>query len=292
MPATADDIIDAIGRHEAMSQRHHDELKDFIATIENHETEGTEMNDLAGMLALANTGKSDASGLNSIMPLLMLSLLSRGGPGGFGGTGDGTGVAALNSNTLDIIQSQLGDIKASVPLAEGQVQLALAGATAQLMGQANSNTQALQAGQTAAALTASQNAAMSARDIASVAQTVVTDGALTRATVVSEAQTTRALITSNQIAELNRLAAERQDEIIELRSNNRADRDRHGVEITMTNNQNQNQLQFQQQSQVMGTLANVLAGLTQSIHATNQAINIGSGGLVANPNNNNTNVRA
>ena len=197
MPATADDIIEAISRHEAMSQRHQDELKDFITAIEKHETKGSEMSDLAGMLALANTGKTDGS-LNSVMPLLLLSLLARGGLGGLG-TDAGAGVAALNSNTLDVIQSQLGDIKASVPLAEAQVQLALSGTSAQLMSQANSNTQALQAGQTAAALVASQNAAMAARDIAGVAQTIATDGALTRATVVSEAQTTLALITSNQI---------------------------------------------------------------------------------------------
>jgi len=222
--------------------------------------------------------------------LVLGLLLGRGGLLGNNGAEVGAGAATistLNAGTLDTIQQTLGDIKSSVPLAEGQVQLALAGTLAQLTNQNNANTHTVQAGQTAAALTASTNAALAARDASSIMNLVSHEAGDTRATVIASESRLAALITANEIAQLNRLAAERQDEIIELRSVNARDRDRSAIEITMNNNQNQNQMQFQQQAQNMNTIATCLANLQ---NVTNQAINIGSGRQDANPNN--TNVRA
>ncbi len=197
----------------------------------------------------------------------------------------------------------LGDIKASVPLAEAQVQLALAGAQAELSGQITASNLGVITGQAAinkniseaiAASLASQNSInVNVLQTSTQALMAIKDSQYaTLAAIKDDGEKTRALITENTIQDLQRLAAERQDEIIELRNANARDRDRHGIEITMNNNQNQNQLQFQQQAQVLNTLATALVDVSQVARATNQAINIGSGTQAASPVNSATNVRA
>lgn len=220
--------------------------------------------------------------------LLAVSLLGRGGLGGWGNVGAtdaGTSAAVLNANTLDGIQNVLGDIKASVPLAEGQVQIALAGQTANITSQANQNAQAILANQSQLALAAAQNTALIQAELARESNAIQT-------AITADGAKTRDLITNNMIAELNSRNVILANEISDLKASAERSNATHGINITMLNNQNQNQLQFQQQAQVMNQLAGVLAGMQQSIHATNQAINIGSGSQRANPTNNNTNVTA
>lgn len=196
----------------------------------------------------------------------------------------------------------LGDIKAAVPLAEAQVQLALAGTQAELSGQITASNIGVIAGQAAinkniseaiaASLASQSNLNVNILQSSTANLMATKDAQYALATAIKDdGEKTRALITTNQIADLNRLAAERQDEIIELRNSAARDRDRHGIEINMINNQNQNQLQFQAQAQVLTTLSNGLVEAIQSIRATNQAINIG-GTQLASPTNTNTNVRA
>jgi len=233
------------------------------------------------------------SGDNGLVSAILLSSLlgNRGGIVGNGVVDAANGFATTtNAISLNEILSTLGDIKASVPLAEGQVQLALAGAVQALTAQANDNTQTLAQGQSNILLSNVTNQASLARDIANVNATAAVNTASILEAVRDEGVATRGLITTNQIAELNRIAAERQDEIIELRNASARDRDRHGIEINMINNQNQIQLQFQQQQQILGTLSHGLVDALQSIRATNQAINIG-GTQSASPTNSNTNVR-
>jgi len=235
-----------------------------------------------GLLGGGNDGGGTVLGL-------LLGMMFGNNRGMFGNN------AGADSNivtTTDLIQQTLGDIKASIPYNEAQVQLALAQSMASLTGQMNANTQHLSSEMTAAAVAAATNTAALARDIASVDTNVDRQATAIQMTIKDDGEKTRALITSNQIAELNQKLTIAQTEALELRQRNERDRDRHGIEISMTNNQNQNQLQFQAQSQTLNTLANGVIQALQSIQATNQAINIGSGGLVANPNNNNTNVRA
>lgn len=218
---------------------------------------------------------------------------NRGGWGagyGFGGESNTNGLqSSIDTNT--ILQS-LGDIKAAVPLAEAQVQLALAGQAASITGQINSGTFATleSLGTTRAALSAQTQALT--QQIAEVGNQADRNLYQLSVAISNGTDQIKALITSNQISELQRLASERQDEIIELRNRNDRDRDRHGIEISMVNNQSQNQLQFQQQAQVLATLANALADVNQVARATNQAINIGSGRQEANPTNTASNVRA
>ena len=95
-------------------------------------------------------------------------------------------------------------------------------------------------------------------------------------------------------ATLNRQLSDANARIVALENQNKMDNVQRNIEVNTTNNINQAQSQAQQQQQFQ-TLANYVANLAndlQYIRATNQAINIGSSGLVANPANNNTNVRA
>jgi hypothetical protein len=194
-------------------------------------------------------------------------------------------ISTLNASTLDNIQTVLGDIKASVPYNEAQVQLAISNALAQLTNQNNANTHTIQAGQTAAALAASTNAALLARDIAAVESEIAREASETRAAVVADGAATRALITSNTIADLNAKLVISANEAAELRESSARAADTHGISINMINNQNQNQLQFQQQRQAINSLVGMMH---QQI--SNQAINIGSGRQTANPNNTNVNA--
>ena len=122
-------------------------------------------------------------------------IVSRGGMGFGGGDGFGGGASGLilglllgrgnllgnnnnnNNNNNDgrdcvtnesLNQQTLGDIKSAIPLAEAQVQLALAGLQASLSAQATSDTQYLSTGQTAIQLAQQAIATSLARDVAAV----------------------------------------------------------------------------------------------------------------------------
>jgi len=98
------------------------------------------------------------------------------------------------------------------------------------------------------------------------------------------------LITAQYEATLNRQLSDANAAVIALQARfDTAERTR-GVEVTTTNNINQMQQQQQQQQQY-GHLYNAIWGLAQSIRSNNEAINVGSGTLTANPVNTNTNIR-
>lgn len=229
--------------------------------------------------------------------------------GNWGGEGCVTpsNLSAQLANVTDTqmnttVLQTLGDIKASVPLAEGQVQLALAGATSDINSNISAGLQTAINGQAAINKNVSEAIASSLASQSVIKETILTTGSanlqataaaqfqLSQAIAADGAQT-RALIQSIETANTQRLLGERQDQINELLSEGRRRDDRHGIEINMTNNQNQQQLQFQAQQQQIASLTNCIATLGQNIQATNQAINIG-GFQQANPTNTNTNVRA
>jgi hypothetical protein len=101
---------------------------------------------------------------------------------------------------------------------------------------------------------------------------------------------TRALLVAQYEAALNRQLSDANARVIALETRfDGAERSR-GVEVTTTNNINQMQQQAQQQQQY-GQLAHLIWGLSQQIRSNNEAINVGSGTLTANPTNTNTNIR-
>ena len=271
----------------------------LIAAMGN---KGSDMSALAPLLAAGG----GLGGANGIWPIALLALLGRNGGGLFGG-GDNAGAAASVESAVNTnaILSNLADLKAAVPLAEAQGQLALAGAQSDITQQTQASTLALTNQLTQAMLATQAGFANTGDKVDTLAaSTAVGFGAVNSNVdrnafnlsqiIKDDGEKTRSLITANQIAELNRIAQERQDEIIELRNEQRRASDRHGIEIAINNNQNQNQLQFQQQAQVLQTLAGALADVSQVARATNQSLIIGNTGMVragdqtANP----TNVRA
>lgn len=108
--------------------------------------------------------------------------------------------------------------------------------------------------------------------------------------ISNDGDKTRALITAQYEATLNRQLTDANAAIIALQSKLDNGAVARGVEVTTTNNINQMQQQQQQQAQ-WGQLYNVLWGLAQNIRSNNEAINVGSGTLTANPTNTNTNIR-
>lgn len=214
-----------------------------------------------------------------------------------GGEGGGAGVATLQSSIdTNTILGQLSAIQAAVPLAESQVQLALAGLGGSLSAQGLNQTIALQnqgfqsqlanvAGFNSVGDKVDNLAAANALAIATNQFNCVT------ATQV-DGEKTRALIVAQNDATLNRIITVQAAELAELRNEGSRASDRHGIEINMINNQNQNQMQFQQQAQILNGVIHALSDVTQVARATNQAINIGGGTQVASPTNSATNVKA
>lgn len=284
-------LSDTVKEHIAMDKQYYKEIE--------QEKEDS-MTDNSALIAALMSNKGGTGGEGAALGMgggllggvLLGSLLSRNGGLFGGGDGNGAGLGIQAAVDTSSITEMLGDIKAAVPLAESQVQLALAGTQASLTGQINDNTLATLTGQAAinkniseaiAASLASQNSINMNVLQSSTANLMATKDAqyAVSAAIVADGEKTRALITENTIAQLNRLAAERQDEIIELRNSAARDNDRHGIEINMINNQNQNQLQFQQQAQVLNTLASALVEVGQVARATNQNLIVGNAGAVA-----------
>lgn len=112
----------------------------------------------------------------------------------------------------------------------------------------------------------------------------------TQKVVTNDGDKTRALITQQYEAMLNRQLSDANAAVIALQAKIDNQAATRGVEVTTTNNINQMQMQQQQQQQY-GHLYNAIWGLAQSIRSTNDAINVGSGTLTANPTNTNTNIR-
>lgn len=237
----------------------------------------------------------DMAGLGGGGALGLIALLAILGRGNLG-FGNGEGGNAVNQITLGQIQGALGDIKASVPLAESQVQLALAGQAAQLMAQMNNNAQATLS---ASADTRRDIAASNAANIAqfgALAQTVNNGTYQVTSAVRDDGDKTRALITAQNEANLQRMLTVAENALLEQRAINRS----REVEVNVTQNVNQNQAQLQTQAQqqqqflITNGLLQQILSQAQIAQATNQSLIIGNtGGVLSGPQNANpTNVRA
>ena len=244
--------------------------------------------------------------------ILGTALLGRRGLDGLGGDGIVGGAPATLAgvesvvNNAAIMQS-LGDIKASVPLAEGQIQLALSGAQMDLnnsiaqstastigsvsalssgiMNNLNMQTQMNQKGfaDTAAAVVASGNANMIATKDASIL--AERNSWLVTQAITNDGDKTRALIQSIDKSNDSRTITNLANEVTELRHEGRL----RTVEgnITISNNNTavataQQQQAQQQQQQIATLLANVNALYAQNQHIQQGVLNIGSGTVSGN----------
>lgn len=295
---TISEVGRALKKHEHKSQSRYEnvmaKLDDGIKIDGGSEMGAREDLNVVGVPGMG--GGDGFMGGGVLGGLLIGALLGRNG-GLFGGNTDGAGANALQSSidTNSILQS-LGDIKAAVPLAEAQVQLALAGAQSDITSQSLQQTIALQ-NQGFNSQLANLSGFNSVGDkvdalAASTALAIATNQFNCVQATMADGDKTRALIQSIDKQNDSRLITAQANEIIELRAEGNRQADRHGIEINMINNQNQAQAQFQAQAQQLNTLTNCMAAMAQNIQATNQAINIGAGTQTANPTNTNTNVRA
>lgn len=227
-------------------------------------------------------GGSDGAGLGG--GLLLGLLLGRGGL-----LGNNDGRAADVVTQADLNAQALGDIKASIPFNEAQVQLALAGAAAGINAQANANTNALQMQLTQAALNSANMAANIARDIAGVDTNVDRQATAIQMAIVTDGAKTRELITANTIAELNQRLTVAQLENAENRSIQREQNNSHNMTVSVNQAQSQQQLQAQRQDILLNSL---VAGFGQLARATNSSVVVGSTGVGTSQTANPTNVHA
>lgn len=262
---------------------------------------GAEGNDMAeGMNYFGGEGAGSGLGAGLVGGLIGGQLFGdRNRNNGFNGDGGVVTPALLaaslatNANvaTHDTILQSLGDIKASVPLAEGQVQLALAGATADINRSINNGSGAIIAGQAGINKGLSDAIATSLASQATIrAEALVAAGALQAAilnskfevanTVRDDGDKTRALLIAQNDAVLNRELGVAQSALLEARAVGREQNNSINITNTMTQNQAQAQLQAQQQQQFQ-ILANLnaavvnLANDIQVVRQTQSNVNFG-----------------
>jgi hypothetical protein len=315
-------LTDEVRMHEARSQARYESLMSHMT--EKKMTEPVHIknifepnpNHMAGVLPYlgaggfggAGAGAGAGLGAGLLGGILGGALLgNRNGLFGNNNEGSANWVTPTQLQTgLDSVTSQiqsnsimqtLGDIKAAVPLAEGQVQLALAGAQNDITNQLNASTTALMQGQFAinknvsdttaqiiATEVATQNAVTTAANSINLAvATLGTQGlqntfALSQ-TITNDGEKTRALLTSQFESNLQRQLAVAEAALIEQRAIGRSAATE--VNVTQTVNQAQAQAQAQQQQQQQAILLNGiwsrLEGMQQAI-ATNSNMIIGNTG--------------
>lgn len=292
--------------------------KSFITVPPSQEIKEEEMTstDAVNLFATPNSGMGGAlgGGLGAgLVGGLLGGMLLRNGVLN-GGLGDGVVPATLPGvesvvNNAAIMQS-LGDIKASVPLAEGQIQLALAGAqmdinnnvngiaaniigavgagNSSIMNNLNMQTQMTTKGfaDTQATTVAIGNANMIAtKDLS--AQVDRNAWAVTQA-VSTDGEKTRALIQSIDKSNDSRLITNLANEVSELRNDHRITAATGNITISNTNTANalaQQQQAQQQQQQIATLLAGVNALLQQNQYIQQGVLNIGSGTVAGNSQN-------
>lgn len=263
---------------------------------------------MAEMVAMPTTDGLFGSGGGGLIGGLILGSLLRNNGNLFGGNGGDAAVGALatangvnSSINQSQMQTQLADIKASIPFNESQVQLALAGQTSNIIAAIdNSSAQSALRDSNAQAAIATgfgnQNLAL-ANSLAAITSSVNQVGNQVQAGTYATAENirndgdkTRALLTAQYEATLNRQLTDANAEIIALQNRQASAEAARGVEVSTTNNINMMQQQQQQQQQY-SQLASLIWNLGQSIRSTNEAINVGTGTQTASPVNTNTNIR-
>lgn len=225
---------------------------------------------------------------------LILGSLLRNNGNLFGADGAGA-AAALRSPpeqtqaNMSIMQT-LGAIDKGVAVSTAAMEASQAAQSSAIVNQLNNVTASLatRIDSTKEAVTA--NAMVLAQQLNTINTNLLTSANETQKTVQEDGDKTRALLVQQYEATLNRQLTDANAAVIALQAKLDTASATRGVEVNTTNNINQMQQQQQQQAQY-GQLANLIWSLGQSIRSNNEAINVGSGTLTANPTNTNTNIR-
>jgi hypothetical protein len=247
----------------------------------------------AGMMMSGGDGLFGGGG--GLIGGLILGSLLRNNGNFLGGDGNAAAGAVLRSPpeqvqaNMSIMQS-LGDINRSVALGTATTETSNATQTGQLTNAVNAATSANLIAIQGVKDNVSSGTMLLSQQLNGVQQQVMENRYELSKDISADGEKTRALITSQYEATLNRQLSDANAAVIALQAKLDTGAVARGVEVTTTNNINQMQQQQQTQQQ-WGQLYNALWGLSQSIRSTNEAINVGSGTLTANPANTNTNIR-
>ena len=250
----------------------------------------------SGMM-MSGGGFDGGFGGGGLIGGLILGSLLRNNGNLFGGNG-GEGVVGgavlrnppeQNQANMSLMQS-IGAVDKAVAVSTAAMEASQANQTIGFTNQLNSLTSSIVSRVEGVKDTVNAGTMVLAQQLNGVQQQIMENRYELSKDVQNDGDKTRALITQQYELNLQRQLADANAAIIELRGREHASVIGRGVEVTTTNNINQMQQQTQQQQQY-GQLANMLWGLGQQIRSTNEAINVGSGTLTANPANTNTNIR-
>lgn len=216
---------------------------------------------LAALAPAAVAAMSGHSGLGGGTALaagaagLVLGRVLNGNNGWLGNGGDGSG-SAVNQLTLDMLQGEIGDIKAAVPQTALQIENAILSQTNELAGQINGQTNILVSGLSNVKDTVVAQGATNLAATNQVNQNVLLSKSDVLQAISNSTTAIISKIDANTIANL-------QAELSEARHTGRS----REVEVNVTQNVNQQQTQLQTQTQIQALLAgvNTLIGNHQNL---------------------------
>lgn len=245
----------------------------------------------SGMMMSGGDGLFGGGGL--IGGLILGSLLRNNG-NLFGGN-DGVAGAALRSPPEQVsanmsLMQAIGAVDKSVAVSTAAMEGSQATQTLGITTQLNNVASSLAARTDGVKEAVNAGTMVLAQQLNGVQQQIMENRYELSKDIQNDGDKTRALITAQYEATLNRQLSDANAAVIALQAKLDNGVTARGVEVTTTNNINQMQQQQQQQAQ-FGQLANLIWGLGQQIRSNNEAINVGSGTLTANPTNTNTNIR-
>lgn len=226
---------------------------------------------------------------------LILGSLLRNNGNLFGGDGNAAAAAALRSPPEQVqanmsLMQAIGAVDKAVSNSTAAMEASQATQTLGVTTQLNNVASSLAARTDGVKEAVNAGTMVLAQQLNGIQQQVMENRYELAKDINNDGDKTRALITAQYEASLNRQLSDANAAVIALQNRfDTAERTR-GVEVTTTNNINQMQQQAQQQQQY-GQLANLIWALGQQIRSNNEAINVGSGTLTANPVNTNTNIR-
>lgn len=280
------------------STEYYDEIAEQIYKLGDKKMADTIMTPTMPMLmgGGGQDGLFGAGGGGLIGGLILGSLLRNNG-NLFGGDGAGAGAlgAALrnppeqNQANMDLMAA-IGGVDKSVAVSTAAMEASQATQTLGITSQLNNVASSLAARTDGVKDAVNAGTMVLVQRLNGVQQQIMENRYELAKDISNDGDKTRALITSQYEATLNRQLTDANAAIIALQNKLDTGAATRGVEVTTTNNINQMQQQQQQQAQ-WGQLYNVLWGLAQNIRSNNEAINVGSGTLTANPTNTNTNIR-
>jgi len=246
----------------------------------------------SGMMMAGGDGGLGFGGGGGLIGGLILGSLLRQGRGGLFGGEDGGAVVAPGAQAqanMALMQS-IGQVDKAVAVGTAAMEASQANQTIGLTNQFNNVTSSLANRVDGVKDAVNGNSVALMQQLNTVNTNMLQGFNQTQSFINNDGDKTRALITAQYEATLNRQLTDANAAIVALQARYEGAERSRGIEVTTTNNINQMQQQTQQQQQY-GQLYNAIWGLSQSIRSTNEAINVGSGTLTANPANTNTNIR-